>query len=76
MSRAREESVSKGVDPSASLQWGYKGFNWYQSVPTARSIGGGHCVQEEAKNLEFSVREPAPNNKLDKAAWCTKLGEI
>ena len=76
MSRAQEESVSEGAEPSASPQGGSKDFKWYQSVPIASSIGGGDCVLEEAKNLEIFVREPAPNSGLDRAARCTKSGKI
>ena len=60
--------MSKGAELSASPQGGFKGFNSYQSVPIALSIGGGHCVQEEAGVVDFCVREPAPNSRLDKAA--------
>ena len=76
MSRAQEERAREQADPSASPQGGFTGFNWYQSVPIVRSIGGGHCVQEEAKNLEFFVQEPAPNSGLDWVARCTNPGKI
>ena len=47
-----------------------------RAYPSQRSIGGGDCVQEEAENLEFSVRESAPNSGSDKAARCTNPGKI
>ena len=47
-----------------------------RACPLPRSIRGGDCVQEEAKNLEFFVQEPGPKNGLDRAARCTNLGNI
>ena len=76
VSRAWEERVSEGAEPSASPWGGSWVFKWYQSVPIARSIGGKYCVQEEAKSLKFSMQEPAPNSGLDWAAQCTISGKI
>ena len=45
----RGERERGRAEPSASPRGGSEDFKWYQSVPIARSIGGGDCVQEEAQ---------------------------
>ena len=47
------------AEPSASPRGGSEDFKWYQSVPIARSIGGGACVQEEAQIWNF-LRQKQP----------------
>ena len=55
----RGERERGRAEPSASPRGGSEDFKWYQSVPIARSIGGGACVQEEAQIWNF-LRQKQP----------------